>query len=48
MPSTCDCRTRPVDDGPDEWTCPCGRVWERREEQLTPDYLEVWYEPSDD
>lgn len=49
MNASCDCISRPIDDGPDEWTCPvCGLVWERREEQLTPELLETWYQPRED
>lgn len=41
---------RPVDPGPDApdiWTCPCGRVWERREED-EPEFYDSWYQPRVD
>ncbi|MGW4663202.1 hypothetical protein [Streptosporangium sandarakinum] len=42
----------PVDpiNGPEEWTCPCGRVWERREETNDdiPGFYDTWFQPKED
>jgi hypothetical protein len=37
----------PVDSihGPDTWACPCGQVWERREED-EPDFFDAWFQPQ--